>query len=366
MPTLATTPLNALHRELGARMVAFAGFEMPVQFDRGVIAEHEWTRTHAGLFDVSHMGQIEFDGPAEALHTVVPTRLDTLRSGRQRYSVLTTDSGGILDDLMIARLADRFLFVVNAAAQEAVFAHLTERLAGRGSLSRPHRALVALQGPAAEGALSSLVPDVDALVFMDVVETQFEGVPAIVTRSGYTGEDGFEIALPVDAAEAFARALIARDDVAPVGLGARDTLRLEAGLPLSGTDIGPEVTPIEAGLAFVVRRDGVDGFPGAERILAQLDGGAPRRRVGLKPSGRAPVRGGTPLKGPDGTDAGTVTSGGFGPSVGAPVAMGLVSGQYSSPGTRLEAEVRSRPIDIDVVELPFVAHRYRRAPRSPA
>lgn len=361
MTALNLTPLHTLHLELGARMVPFAGYDMPLNYRQGLIAEHQWTRASAGLFDVSHMGLVEYRGPAAALESVAPSRLTTLSVGHQRYTVLTTDSGGILDDLIVARLDTRFLLVVNAATKHAVAQHLSERLGSDGTVTPMHdRALIALQGPESEAVLGAWIPAVRELAFMDIVETEFDGVPLVVARSGYTGEDGFEIALPAGASIALARALLKDERVAPVGLGARDTLRLEAGLPLAGADIGPDVSPVEADLAFVVRRDGGGDYPGAERLQRELATGTGRARVGLRPVGRVPVRAGAELSATDGAAAGRVTSGAFAPSVGAPVAMGLVSGQYAAPGTRLAAQVRGRAIELEVVELPFVAPRQRR------
>lgn len=361
MGELNRTPLYPLHLELGARMVPFAGYEMPLQYRQGVIAEHQWTRASAGLFDVSHMGLVEYRGPAVALESVVPSQMTTLPVGHQRYTVLTTPAGGILDDLIVARLDSRFLLVINAATKHAVAQHLNERLGSAGGVTLLHdRALIALQGPKSETVLGACMPAVRELVFMEVLETEFDGVPLVVARSGYTGEDGFEIALPADASTMLVRALLEDERVAPVGLGARDTLRLEAGLPLAGADIGPEVSPVEADLAFVIRRDGSGDYPGAGHLQTALVTGTSHVRVGLRPAGRVPVRAGATLSAPDGVAAGRVTSGAFGPSVGAPVAMGLVSGQYAAPGTRLAAQVRGRAIEIEVVELPFVAPRQRR------
>lgn len=373
---LHKTPLHAMHLEAGARMVPFAGYEMPVQFAAGVLKEHLHTREAAGLFDVSHMGQVEIrpkDGRPEtaaaALETLVPSSVLGLKPGRQRYSLLTDDKGGILDDLMIAHCGDHFFLVVNAACKSGDIAHLGKHLAGSCDVvERDDRALLALQGPQAEAVLTRLAPEAGQMRFMDVRTLSIAGSACTVSRSGYTGEDGFEISVPAEEAEALAERLLENDTVRWIGLGARDSLRLEAGLCLYGHDLTPETTPVEAALEWAVqkvrRRDGEreGGFPGAARILDQMDNGASRRRVGLRAEGRAPVREGTDLyaSDSDGPAIGKVTSGSFGPSVGGPVAMGYVPSEAATVGTRLFAEVRGKRIPVQVAALPFTEQRYKR------
>lgn len=369
------TPLHALHGRLGARLVPFAGYAMPLQYPAGVLAEHLHTRASAGLFDVSHMGQIavtprsgDIADALRALEALLPVDLLGLAPGRQRYGLFTNEAGGIRDDLMVAHLGDRLILVVNAACKGADEAHLRSCLSQVCHVARLDRALIALQGPAAVVALAAFAPEVADMRFMDVRRVVVLGAEAIVTRSGYTGEDGFEISLPADAAEPVARALLAQDGVRPVGLGARDSLRLEAGLCLYGADIGPDTDPVEAGLAWAIqpaRRAGgtrAGGFPGAERVLSALASGPARRRVGLRPEGRLPVRAGAPLfAGADDDDAiGAVTSGGFGPSVGGPVAMGYCPAAHADVGTRLFAEVRGQRVPVAVATLPFVAAGFKR------
>jgi aminomethyltransferase len=374
--TLKRTPLHELHLELGARMVPFAGYEMPVQFPSGVLKEHIHTRAAAGLFDISHMGQIVLGAKsgaiadaAGALEQLVPVDVLGLAAGRQRYAYFTNEQGGILDDIMIARRGDGLLLVVNAARKAADLAYLQERLSDSCNITMLDNALLALQGPKAEAALAKLAPDCARMRFMDVRGLSIMGVPATVTRSGYTGEDGFEISVPADVAREIAEGLLEDPNVQPIGLGARDSLRLEAGLCLHGSDIDATTTPIEADLAWAiqkVRRSGggrAGGFPGAAFILDQLEKGAPRRRVGLRPEGRAPIRGGAHLFAADkgGAPLGTVTSGGFGPSLGAPIAMAYIPAEGAAPGLRLFAEVRGSRLPAHVVTLPFIAPRYKRA-----
>ncbi len=344
-------------------MVSFAGYAMPIQYE-GIMAEHLWTRDHAGLFDVSHMGQLELsgEGVVAALEALVPGDIAALAPGRIRYSLLLNADGGILDDLMITNAGDHLFLVVNGATKWDDIAHLREELPDEITINHlDEHALLALQGPEAAAALAALVPDATGLFFMEAGQFTWNGVPLGISRSGYTGEDGFEISLPAERAEAFADALCALPQVRPIGLGARDSLRLEAGLPLYGHDLDEGVTPVEGDLAFAIskRRRAEGGFPGADRILAQLAGGAPRRRVGLAIGGRQPVREGAPLF-LGGQDVGVVTSGGFAPSVGAPVAMGFVAAAHAAPGTALEAEVRGRRIAVRVAPLPFIPHRYHR------
>ncbi|WP_336487203.1 glycine cleavage system aminomethyltransferase GcvT [Methylobacterium nigriterrae] len=369
------TPLHALHLRLGARMVPFAGYEMPLQYPAGVLKEHLHTRAAAGLFDVSHMGQIavrarsgDLAEAARALESLVPADIVGLKPGRQRYGLLTDEGGGILDDLMVARLGDRFVFVVNAARKAADEAHLRAHLPDSIDLAMLPRALIALQGPRAEAALAALAPEVAAMRFMDACEVAILGTPALVTRSGYTGEDGFEISLPSESAEAVAAALLDHADILPVGLGARDSLRLEAGLCLHGADIDPGTDPVEAGLTWAVspaRRSGgsrAGGFPGSDRILRAIDEGPARLRVGLRPEGRAPVRAGAALYAGTGEaePVGIVTSGGFGPSLQAPVAMGYLPVALSKPGTQVYADVRGQRLPLSVTRLPFVPAGFKR------
>jgi aminomethyltransferase len=363
---LIKLPLDTLHRELGARMVPFAGHEMPVQYS-GVMAEHLHTREAAGLFDVSHMGQVTIrgDGAAEALEALVPQAVVGLAPGRQRYGFLTTQDGGVADDLILANRGDHLFVVVNGAVKDADVARLRAGLPGH-EVRVEDRALLALQGPQAEAVLEGILPGTAAMRFMDIADHPWEGAALWVARSGYTGEDGFEISVPLDAADAFARALLADGRVLPVGLGARDSLRLEAGLPLYGQDLSEEISPVEAGLGWAIqkaRRAGgarEGGFPGDGRILRELDEGAPRRRVGLRPEGRAPMRAGVMLYEPGGVEpVGTVTSGGFGPSVGVPVALGLIRSNIA-PDAALEGEVRGRRLPVAVVGLPFVPPRQKR------
>ena len=373
---LKHTPLHALHLSLGARMVPFAGYEMPVQYPEGVLKEHLHTRNAAGLFDVSHMGQIvirpksgSVADAALALERLVPVDVLGLQEGRQRYGLFTNAEGGILDDLMIANRGDHLFLVVNAACKDADFAHLRNGLGESCDVTMlTDRALIALQGPRAEAVLCELWADVASMRFMDVAEADLHDVTCIISRSGYTGEDGFEISVPAESAVDVAERLLEHPDVMPIGLGARDSLRLEAGLCLYGNDIDTGTTPIEASLEWAIqksRRAGGDragGFPGADRILAELANGVARRRVGLRPEGRAPVRGGARLfaDAEGKTPAGTVTSGGFGPSVDGPIAMGYVDAAHSENGTRLFAEVRGKYLPVTVSALPFVKQTYKR------
>ncbi len=374
--SLKKTPLHALHLELGARMVPFAGYDMPLQYAAGIMKEHLHTREAAGLFDVSHMGQLalrpqggEVAEAARMLERLVPADVLGLRPGRQRYALFTSDTGGILDDLMVANRGDHLFLVVNAACKEADEAHIRENLVNHVALERlEDRALLALQGPAAAGVMEALAPASAGMRFMDVAELEVAGASCIASRSGYTGEDGFELSVPEARAEAVARALLDHDAVAPLGLGARDSLRLEAGLCLYGSDLDTTTSPVEAALEWAIqkaRRPGgarAGGFPGAERVFDELAHGPRRRRVGLKPEGRAPVRAGAQLFDAEEDDApiGKVTSGVFGPSVGGPVAMGYVQHDHTEPGTRLFAEVRGKRLPVEVAETPFVKPNYRR------
>lgn len=374
-PALRRTPLHDLHVKLGARMVPFAGYEMPVQYPAGVLKEHLAVRARAGLFDVSHMGQIVLwpksgvlRDAALALEQLVPVDVAGLAEGRQRYALFTNAAGGLLDDLMVANLGDHLLLVVNAACKTADFEHLRTHLAGSCGVEKLHRGLLALQGPGAEDALARFAPDCRSMRFMDVRDLTLNGAACVVSRSGYTGEDGFEISVPSDRAAEIAEALLADGDVLPIGLGARDSLRLEAGMCLYGSDIDTQTTPVEAALTWAiqgVRRTGgarAGGFPGADIILGQLKPGPARVRAGLKAEGRAPVRGGSVLyaQAEGGEPIGTVTSGGFGPSVEAPVAMGYVPAALAEPGTRLFADVRGKRLPVLVAPLPFITPRYKR------
>ncbi len=373
---LKHTPLYQLHLDLGARMVPFAGYEMPVQYPNGILKEHLHVRAAAGLFDVSHMGQFEIrsrngdsEGVARALESVVPMDIVGLASGRQRYALLTNEHGGIRDDLMIARLGDRFLIVVNAACKDADEVYLREAMSHACTIERiEDRALVALQGPGAEAALAGLAPDVRSMRFMDFRTTDVMNVACFVSRSGYTGEDGFEISLPASHAEAVARELLKNTNVAMIGLGARDSLRLEAGLCLYGSDLDTTTTPVEAALEWSIQKARRTGgsregnFPGAQTILHHLVSGVPRRRVGLRPEGRAPIRQGAPLfSDQDVADAiGVVTSGGFGPSVNAPVAMGYVTSAGDVAGGTIYADLRGTRVPLRLSALPFISTTYKR------
>jgi aminomethyltransferase len=371
--SLLETPLHGEHAATGARLVPFAGYAMPVQYATGILAEHLWTREHAGLFDVSHMGQAALIGPdhattARALEALVPADILNLKPGRQRYTQLLDENGGIRDDLMVTRPANplqdgELILVVNASMKEADYAHMAARLPAGVELRRfDDRALLALQGPQAEAVLGGQAPDVASLAFMQAAETMIGGIPAHVSRSGYTGEDGFEISVPASRAAELWRLLMTDEQARPIGLGARDSLRLEAGLCLYGHDIDTTTSPVEAGLTWSIqkrrREDG--GFPGAARIQRELRDGPARLRVGLKPEGRAPAREGTVVATPDCREVGKVTSGGFGPSVNGPVAMGYVARELATPGTKLHLVVRGKPLPAQVVPMPFAPHRYKR------
>jgi aminomethyltransferase len=371
--SLRETPLAPLHRALGARMVPFAGYTMPVQYPTGIIAEHNHVRTAAGLFDVSHMGQAALHGPdhettARALERLAPGDFLGLAPGRERYSLLLTEDGGIIDDLMVTRpVAGRWegvlILVVNAGRKEIDYADLRARLpASVGVEPMETRALLALQGPQAAAVLARHVPDVATMGFMTARPVSFDGVEVGLFRSGYTGEDGFEISLDGEQAEAVAQALLAEPEVKPIGLGARDSLRLEAGLCLYGHDIDVTTTPVEADLLFAIpkRRREEGGFPGAERILREIADGPGKRRVGLRLEGRAPAREGAAIKDAGGRHIGTVTSGGFGPTVGGPIAMGYVDAPHAAEGTAVSVEIRGRDHPAVVAPMPFVPHRYFR------
>ncbi len=363
--SLLETPLAALHRELGARMVPFAGYAMPVQYPAGILQEHLHTRAAASLFDVSHMGQAELvgEGAAAALERVTPADVQGLKPGRQRYGLLTTESGGILDDCMVANLGDRLFLVVNASRKHVDLPRIEAALpAGVRLRPLPDRALIALQGPQAVAAIATLAPGIAGLSFMGVGAFEIAGVPALVSRSGYTGEDGVEVSVPAEQADAFARALLALPGVQPAGLGARDSLRLEAGLCLYGNDIDETTSPVEAALTWTIgkRRRTEWNFPGAERVREELANGTKRLRVGIRPEGRQPARAHTPVHAPGGAAIGEITSGGFGPSLNAPMAMGYVAREHAADGTPLELMVRGKAIPARVAPMPFVPHRYAR------
>lgn len=379
--TLKKTPLNNLHKELGAKMVEFAGYEMPVQYPMGVLKEHLHTREKAGLFDVSHMGQAFLtttetekgaDGAhekiADAMETLVPGEIRKLKRGGMRYSILLNDKGGVVDDLMITRAAmpegDGLLFlVVNAACKDEDFALIKRKLGDRARLDiLDDRSLLAIQGPRAAAVVDAMIPGSATQKFMTMRPVEWDGTYLLVSRCGYTGEDGFEISVPDSDAEHLARALLSHDDVEPIGLGARDSLRLEAGLCLYGHDMTPETTPVEGNIAFAIgkRRREEGGFPGAARILEQLKTGPERLRVGIIPEGRAPAREGAEIQSTDGKTIGVVTSGGFGPTIGGPVAMGYVDAAYSSEGTNLQLMVRGKALPARVADMPFVEQRYYR------
>jgi aminomethyltransferase len=367
--TLKKTPLHALHVELGARMVPFAGYDMPVQYPGGIIGEHLHARAQAGLFDVSHMGQLRLTAKSgrnagQALERVVSSDILGLPAGRMRYALFTEESGGILDDLMVSNVGDHLLLVVNAACKEDDEAHLRRRIADDVQIENlSKRALLALQGPQAENALARLVPDCRGLAFMGTAFWVIEGERCFVTRSGYTGEDGFEISIPDHATERLARRLLAMPEVKPAGLGARDSLRLEAGLPLYGHDIDRTTTPVEAGLAWSIsgRRRAEGGFPGADVIRRQLAEGTKRKRVGILPEGRQPARDHTEIQDTAGRSLGEITSGGFGPSVNGPIAMGYVETGAAAIGQPLGLMVRGKALPARVVGLPFVKHGYKRS-----
>ena len=383
---LSETVLAERHRAAGARMVPFGGYAMPVQYPTGIIAEHNWTRAHAGLFDVSHMGPCHLalsapSGDAEADHQAIAAVLEPLISGdvaglkpgRIRYTLLLNEAGGVIDDLMVARPADpaaagTLYIVVNAGTKDGDFALIREAAGERATLTRADDGgLIALQGPEAVAVMGTLVPGAADLGFMTFDAFDWEGSRLTVSRSGYTGEDGFEILVPAGAAGAFWDRLVADERVKPVGLGARDSLRLEAGLPLNGHDLDATTSPVEADLAFAVskrRREAAD-FPGAQRILRELNGETTRRRVGIRPEGRMPAREGTEIRDADGKPVGTVTSGGFGPTVDGPIAMGYVAHHMAAPGTPIKLMVRGKEIAATVAPLPFVPHRYYRKPAIP-
>ena len=359
-------PLDAWHRARGARMVPFAGYAMPIQYD-GIMAEHAWTREHAGLFDVSHMGQLTLAGEGldEALEAILPADVKSLAVGRMRYSLLLNESGGIIDDLMFCRWPDKIYMVVNGAVKAGDIEHMRAHLPSAITLTHmTERALLALQGPEAFAALERVTTGrwpLSALTFMMGGPYEIDGIDAFITRSGYTGEDGFEISVDASQVERVANILCAQPEVKPIGLGARDSLRLEAGLPLYGHDLDINIDPVSADLAFAIskRRRTEGGFPGADLILKRLADGAPTKRVGLRVEGRLPAREGAEIFADD-AKIGTVTSGGFAPTVGGPIAMGYVDAAHAAPGTALEIEVRGRRLAATVTPMPFVPHHYVR------
>ena len=360
-------PLDSWHRALGARMVEFAGYHMPIQYE-GIMAEHLWTRENAGLFDVSHMGQLMLSGErvAEALETLVPGDISALKEGKMRYSLLLAEDGGILDDLMITAAPMGLYVVVNGAVKWDDMGYLREHLADEITINHlDHRALLALQGPKAAEALARVVPNVDSLFFMEAGSffwgPKTDPEPLWISRSGYTGEDGFEISVPAAHAKALADAICAQPEVKPIGLGARDSLRLEAGLPLYGHDMNDEVDPVEGNASFAIskRRREEGAFNGADRILKTLADGPSRKLVGFNVEGKMPVREGAPIFYGN-EKVGTITSGGFAPSVDAPIAMGYVASAHIAVGTSLEAEVRGKRVALTVAQMPFIPHHYHR------
>ncbi|WP_020698021.1 glycine cleavage system aminomethyltransferase GcvT [Reyranella massiliensis] len=364
---LKRTPLYDLHRELGARLVPFAGYEMPVQYPTGILAEHTQTRTSCGLFDVSHMGQVRLTAKAghsaaKALETLVPGDIVGLQPGQQRYTQFTNDQGGILDDLMVTSTGDHLLVVINAACKDADLAHMQKHLSGMCEVEPMFsRGLLALQGPQASAVLSRLAPQVATMKFMTGAYVVIDGARCYVTRSGYTGGDGYEISTPADQTDAIARKLLSNPEVKPIGLGARDSLRLEAGLCLYGHDIDTTTTPVEAVLLWSVGKERrvQGGFPGASVIQKQIAEGSTRKRVGLLPDGKAIAREGAEIV-IGGKVVGTVTSGGFAPTLGRAIAMGYVERAQSANGTKVDLMVRGKPVPAEIVPMPFVKHAYYR------
>lgn len=377
MSTLLNTALHPIHLQRGAKMVPFAGYDMPVQYPTGVLAEHKHVRQAVGLFDVSHMGQIQLQGPdaAAALETLVPVDVVGLREGQQRYAFFTSPEGGILDDLMIVRphrshAPDTLYLVVNAACKEADLAHLQQHIGHRCHIQAlTHLALIALQGPQACAVLQTLQPAISDLNFMTGQHLDLAGIPCFITRSGYTGEDGFEISVPADQAITLTQALLNHPQVWPIGLGARDTLRLEAGLCLYGHDINTSTSPIEAGLQWAIQKvrkpngERAGGYPGAQRIEHELANGTARCRVGLVGLEKAPVREGADITHADGSLIGKVTSGTLGPSLGQPIAMAWIASEYAKIGETVFAQVRGKSLPMLISPMPFVPHRYFRSPQ---
>ena len=367
-PSYARTPLYEMHLALGAKMVPFAGYEMPVQYGLGVMGEHLHTREKAGLFDVSHMGQAQLfpenadSDVAPVFEALVPGGIISLKEGGIRYTQLTNEAGGILDDLMVTRFGNTLWLVVNAACKNDDFAHIAQSLAGKARLSVENRALLALQGPQAEDVLKQHLPAAADLAFMQACHADYQGENVIISRCGYTGEDGFEISLPNDMAARFAANLLENDAVEPIGLGARDSLRLEAGLCLYGHDIDTNTTPVEADLMWSVprrRRESLD-FPGAQKVSQQLSQKQARLRVGIRPEGRAPAREGTEIHDMDNNPIGRITSGGFAPTLQAPIAMGYVNADHAAAGTQIQLIIRGKPMMAHITSMPFVEHNYLR------
>ena len=363
--TLQSTLLHNLHVSLGAKMVPFAGYDMPVQYPSGILTEHRHTRGQAGLFDVGHMGQaiLRGDNVAAALETLMPGDIAGLEQGQMRYTQFTNEAGGILDDLMVTNRGDHIFLVVNAGCKDADFAHIQKHIGDRVELEiLANRGLIALQGPAAATVLNRHAQGVKAMLFLTMQDIEIDGIACLVSRAGYTGEDGYEISVPGEKSVELAELLLAEAEVEPIGLGARDTLRLEAGLCLYGHDIDETTSPIEAGLLWSIgkrrREDG--GFLGAERIISEIENKPSRRRVGILPDGRAPAREGTEITDQSGNNIGVVTSGGFGPTVDGPIAMGYVSRENAAVDTTLQLTVRGKSLNSKVIKLPFVEQNYYR------
>lgn len=358
------TPLHDLHEKADAKMVTFAGWDMPVSYPLGVLGEHLAARTNAGLFDVSHMAQVELrgDNVAEQLEKLVPAGVTTLKPGKARYTQFTNDQGGILDDLIVSHAGDHYYMVVNASMRAQDLAHLRDNLTGVDVTERNDLALIAVQGPQAARIIATHAPKAAEMSFMETILTPFLGINARISRMGYTGEDGYEISLPEPEASRIAQTLLEDNALSLAGLGARDSLRLEAGLCLYGNDIDPDTSPIEAGLSWSIpkRRRENGGFPGAARIQDELLNGPKRQLVGLLPEGRAPARAGTEVQTLDGTKIGTVTSGGFGPSTQSPISMGYVAQNHAETGSQVNLIVRGKPMPAQIAFLPFVPHNYKR------
>lgn len=358
------TPLYDLHVELGGKMVDFAGWEMPVQYPMGIMGEHAQCREKATLFDVSHMGQVILrgEGVAEKLETLVPSSITPLKEGKARYTFFTNETGGIMDDLIVSNAGDHLFVVVNASMRHQDIPHMRDNLDGIEVTEIFDRALLAVQGPKAEDVVAALCPAVRDMTFMQTMVADISGVECRISRLGYTGEDGFEISIPEDRAVEIARAFLAHEDCEPAGLGARDSLRLEAGLCLYGNDIDNDTSPIEASLLWAIqkKRRETGGFPGAERILKEITEGASKKLVGIKPDGRAPARGGVEIQSLEGKTIGTITSGGYGPTIGGPVAMGYVSNGHEDVGSKINLIIRGKAQPAEIVALPFVKQNYKR------
>lgn len=358
---LKLTPLYNLHLELNAKMVEFAGYQMPVQYPNGILHEHLHCRSQAGFFDISHMGQclIVGENAALELEKLVPSDICALKVGQQKYTVFTNQDGGIIDDIIVTRTASGLMLIVNAACKDKDFSYLKSQLSDCEFKELPEQALFALQGAAAEAVMEKFSPAAAQLTFMQACETQINGIPCDISRSGYTGEDGFEISVANSNAEKLARLFLAETEVKPIGLGARDTLRLEAGLPLHGHELNETITPIEAGLKWLIKK-GHHKFPGAEKILSQLQHGSETIRAGLLVDSKIPVREGCVITDAENNTVGYVTSGSFSPSLGKPIAMAQLNREYAIPGNTLYTQVRNSQIAVTVTALPFVPHRYRR------